>query len=174
MKINRAPVLTLWACIVAERLGHDPAAALTLGKALAGLNAQAKGRRLGIYGERPDGAPAGEKAHAPAPEAVPLMGRAIPSVRTPDGLRALDKGKAMDPQAVQRYLGKKFGCELEPVRAALRALAEVYSPEALDQAAFGLYESFRPAVPAGARGWGAQGELDLARIARLAKGRRPA
>ena len=48
--INRAPVLTLWAAVVAERLGHDRAAALTLGKCVAGLNAQSKGRMLGIYG----------------------------------------------------------------------------------------------------------------------------
>ena len=47
--INRAPVLTLWAAVVAERLGYRRAEALTLGKAVAGLNAQAKGRRLGIY-----------------------------------------------------------------------------------------------------------------------------
>jgi hypothetical protein len=36
--INRAPVLTLWAAVVAERLGFDRAEALTLGKAVAGLN----------------------------------------------------------------------------------------------------------------------------------------
>ncbi len=47
--VNRAPVLTLWAAVVAERLGHDRAAALTLGKAVAGLNAQSKGRRLGLF-----------------------------------------------------------------------------------------------------------------------------
>jgi hypothetical protein len=47
--INRAPVLTLWASVVAERLGFDHKAALSLGKTLAGLNAQSKGRRLGIY-----------------------------------------------------------------------------------------------------------------------------
>ena len=49
VKINRAPVLTLWATVVAERLGYDHETALTLGKAVAGLNAQAKGRRLGIF-----------------------------------------------------------------------------------------------------------------------------
>ena len=38
IQINRAPVLTLWGAVVAERLGHDPDAALTLGKAMAGLN----------------------------------------------------------------------------------------------------------------------------------------
>ena len=36
IKINRAPALTLWAAVVAERLGFDEA--LTLGRAVAGLN----------------------------------------------------------------------------------------------------------------------------------------
>ena len=49
ISITRAPVLTLWAAVVAQRLGFDEEEALTLGKALAGLNAQAKGRRLGIF-----------------------------------------------------------------------------------------------------------------------------
>jgi hypothetical protein len=49
VSINRAPVLTLWAAIVAQRLGFNKKEALTLGKAVAGLNAQAKGRRLGIF-----------------------------------------------------------------------------------------------------------------------------
>jgi hypothetical protein len=51
--INRAPVLTLWAAVVAERLGFKPDEALSLGKALAGLNAQSKGRRLGIFKPTP-------------------------------------------------------------------------------------------------------------------------
>ncbi len=55
IKINRAPVLTLWAAIVAERLGYDRKELLTFGKAVAGLNAQSKGRRLGIYEEKNDG-----------------------------------------------------------------------------------------------------------------------
>ena len=36
IKINRAPVLTLWAAIVAERLGYDQKESLTFGKAVAG------------------------------------------------------------------------------------------------------------------------------------------
>ena len=47
--INRAPVLTLWAAVVAERLGFDRKEAFSLGKAVAGLTAQSKGRRLGIF-----------------------------------------------------------------------------------------------------------------------------
>lgn len=45
--VNRAPVLTLWAAVVAERLGFERDEALTLGKAVAGLTAQSKGQRLG-------------------------------------------------------------------------------------------------------------------------------
>ena len=48
IRINRAPVLTLWAAVVAERLGFDRDTALTLGQAVAGLSAYAKGVSLGI------------------------------------------------------------------------------------------------------------------------------
>lgn len=50
IRINRAPVLTLWAAVVAERLGFEPSEALTLGRALAGLTAHAKGVRLSRLG----------------------------------------------------------------------------------------------------------------------------
>ena len=49
ISINRAPVLTLWAAVVAQRPSFDEDEALTLGKAVAGLNAQPKGRRLGFF-----------------------------------------------------------------------------------------------------------------------------
>ena len=47
IKINRAPVLTLWAFVVAERLGYKKEEALTLAKAVTGLAAQRKGQALG-------------------------------------------------------------------------------------------------------------------------------
>src|SRR4051812_50161291 len=49
IRVNRAPVLTLWAAVVAERLGFERDEALTLGRALAGLTAHAKGVRLGLF-----------------------------------------------------------------------------------------------------------------------------
>ena len=49
IRINRAPVLTLWGAVVAERLGFDPDAALTLGRAVAGLIAYSKGVSLGLF-----------------------------------------------------------------------------------------------------------------------------
>jgi hypothetical protein len=64
ISINRAPVLTLWAVTVAQRLGFNEDEAWSLGKALAGLTAQTKGRRLGIFKPKEDGAlqDASEKA----------------------------------------------------------------------------------------------------------------
>jgi hypothetical protein len=55
--VNRAPVLTLWAAVVAEVLGFEHDEALTLGRAVASLNAYSKGvsfgpgTRLGRFGE---------------------------------------------------------------------------------------------------------------------------
>lgn len=37
-------------------------------------------------------------------------------------------------------------------------------PAELNRVGFHLYERFRPEVPAGAKGWGAKGVLDLDRI----------
>jgi len=61
IRVNRAPVLTLWAAVVAERLGHPPDTAFSLASQVAGTAARAKARRLGIAEEsehRRDAAPA--------------------------------------------------------------------------------------------------------------------
>jgi hypothetical protein len=52
IRVNRAPVLTLWASVVAERPCHLPETALTLGRFVAGSSARAKARRLGISDEK--------------------------------------------------------------------------------------------------------------------------
>ena len=92
------------------------------------------------------------------------MGRMIPVVRTPEGLRAVEKGKPGSPGSVERYLQGKFGDALEEVRDAMEALAASLPPADLTQRAFGLYERFRPEVPSGERGWGAKATLDAERI----------
>ena len=169
IKINRAPVLTLWATIVAERLGYKKDEALTLGKAVAGLNAQSKGRRLGIYEEKKqeDKEPKEEKPIKV--EFVELLGRGIPVVKTKNGLRAAIKGEEIDPQSVEKYLKQKFGDDLDDAHAAMEKLAKAYTPKKLESEAYGLYEKFRPKIPEGTKGWGAKGELDLDYIRSLAK-----
>ena len=169
--VNRAPVLTLWAAVVAERQGFTREEALTLGKSMAGLNAQSKGRALGIYAPAGKADAARRKRDLKPGEtlAVGLLERAIPAVRTPDGLRAVHGGKPMSPESVERYLESKFKDSLGAVRAAMEALAGSLSPPVLAARAFALYESFRPVIPSGTKGWGAAGVLDLERIRALAK-----
>jgi len=170
VSVNRAPVLTLWAAVVAERLGYDHEASLTLGKAVAGLNAQSKGRRLGIFkpAERPEEAPP-KKARPGEQFWVQLLGRVIPATATPGGIRAIVEDRTIEPRSVERYLEGKFGEALESVRRVMADLARAYKPEDLARQAFSLYERFRPAIPEGVRGWGAKGELDLDRIRALSE-----
>jgi hypothetical protein len=170
VQVNRAPVLTLWAAVVAERLGQDREAALSLGKAVAGLNAQSKGRRLGIFGppKAPEGGGPPRKTGLGEELWIDLCGRAIPAKTTEDGIRAVEKDQPIDPAGVERYLEGKFGGDLEAVREAMAALARAYPPEELAERAFPLYERFRPEIASGTRGWGQKGDLDLDLIRSLA------
>jgi len=165
--INRAPVLTLWAAVVAERLGYQPDTALTLGRTVAGLNAASKAIGLGIA--EPRAAPR-RKAVAPSKAGrkveVSLLGRTFTAVETAEGLRALDDGKPVSAASVERYLAGKFGSHLEDARKAMTTLARSRPPRRLAAEAFALYEAFRPAVPRSTRGWGAKG---LALVRSLAK-----
>jgi hypothetical protein len=171
--VNRAPVLTLWAAVVAERLGFDHQAALSLGKAVAGLNAQSKGRSLGIFkpAEHPEGL-AQKKAGLGEEFRVELLRRAVPARTTDEGVRAVIKDRPIGADGVKRYLEEKFGAALEAVEKAMRALADSFKPAELAAVAFSLYERFRPDVPDGVRGWGVKGELDLTRLESLKPSRR--
>lgn len=163
--VNRAPVLTLWAAVVAERLGFARDEALTLGRAVAGLDAYSKGASLGLMHPAPEAVRERRKKLERGKKlTVALLNRAVPVVRTKEGLRAASKGKPDDPDAVTRYLEAKFGAALPAVRSAMTRLARSLSPSRLAEEAFGLYERFRPKVPAGVRGWGVKGELEIGRI----------
>ena len=171
IKIDRAPVLTLWAAVVAERLGYDEDTALTLGKAVAGLNAQSKGKKLGIYEEKTEDEKKEDKKKEKETDLkfVELLGRGIPAVKTPNGLRAAEKGKPIHAESVQTYLENKFKDDLEDTRKAMEKLAKAFPPKQLEKKAYDLYEKFRPEIPEGKKGWGAKGELDLDYIRSLAE-----
>jgi len=51
----------------------------------------------------------------------------------------------------------------------MEALAGSLDPAELAPSAFGLYERFRPVIPAGTKGWGAAGVLDPDLIRSLAR-----
>ena len=168
--INRAPVLTLWAAVVAERMGHDRDTALSLGKAVSGLNAQAKGRRIGIFSpSKTEGGRKVRKTGLGEDFWVYVCGRSVPAKDTAEGVRAVVKDKPIEPPAVQKYLDSKFGESLETVRAAMQELAAAFEPDDLEDEAYGLYEAFRPQIAAGKRGWGQKGELDLNLVRSLAE-----
>jgi len=104
IRINRAPVLTLWATVVAERLGYSPETALTLGRFVAGSSARTKARWLGISDEKQEAEERHARAAAlkPRRRTVRLLGRDIPVLAADDGtLRAEDDGKPASAKSVR-------------------------------------------------------------------------
>jgi hypothetical protein len=165
--VNRAPVLTLWAAVVAERLGYPPETSLTLGRYVAGSSARAKARRLGIVEETEEAAERREKARElrPQRQTVRLLGREVPVLPAADGtLRAEADGKPSSANSVASYIARAFGDRSAEVRAAMAELAASMPREELNRIGFRLYERFRPEVPEGVKGWGAKAQLRLERI----------
>lgn len=155
LRVNPAPVLTLWVAVVAERQGHPPETALSLASAVAGTAARARARPVG---------PAEDRAPAPL-RAVRLLGREV-AVTEIGGttLAAGPDGEPAPAAPVQAYLVRAFGPRLAAARQAMEQLAATLPPEALNRIGFQLYERFRPDLPEGAAGWAAKGTLHLHRI----------
>lgn len=163
IRVNRAPVLTLWAAIVAERLGHGADAAITLGRAVAGSSARLKARAIGVEEKHEGGDLRDAAKHATRPtpqQTVHLLGRDVSVVEQKGSQYALDGDKPASPRPPYAYVERAFGEHLPAVRRAMEGLADSLSPEELNRTGFRLYEQFRPEVPAGANGcWGAKGVL---------------
>jgi hypothetical protein len=165
IKVNRAPVLTLWAAVVAEHLGHPRDTALSLASVVAGTAARAKARRLGLTDEQDHAKDAKAAAPARAQDTAQLLGKKIRLTHDADGVvLAEGEGKPTPAAPVQAYLIKAFGEHLAAARKAMDDLAAQYQPEELNRIGFRLYEAFRPEVPPDVKGWGAKGVLDLAKI----------
>jgi len=98
-----------------------------------------------------------------------LLKRAVPVVRTRNGLRALARNRPIAPDSVEQYLEIKFGDALKLVRNAMKRLARSMSAPEIAAQADELYAKFRPRIGDGEPGWVAEGKLDLARIERLGK-----
>ena len=85
------------------------------GKAEAGLTAQSKGRRLGIFHPRPveireaRTCKRGEEFYF---ELFELLGRPVPAIATTDGVRSVVGAEAIAPEGVERYQASKFGDDL--------------------------------------------------------------
>ena len=106
--VNRAPVLTLWAAVVAEVLGFEHDEALTLGRAVAGLNAYSKGVSLGLFQPTPkEVKERRQKMRKEETVTIDLLQRAVPAKHTDEGLRALSGESPIRPESVQEYLESK-------------------------------------------------------------------
>ena len=130
VRVNAAPVLTLWASVVAERLGHPPDTALSLASAVAVAGTAARARPGGGQG-------------------IMLLGRQVPTTRLPDGtILAVDAAGAPAPaEPIRAYLARAFGNRLGEVRAAMEERAARHAPEELNRIALALFETFRPLPP---------------------------
>lgn len=166
IRVNRAPVLTLWAAIVGERLGHDADAGITHGRAVAGSSARVKARAIGLEEHGRSEPRSTVKSSQPlAPrQTVHLLGRDVPVVEQRGSQHALDHDKPASPGPAHAYVERAFGERLAEVRCAMETLADSMAPDELNRVGFRLYEQFRSEVPGGANGWGAKGMLDLDRI----------
>lgn len=180
VKVNRSPVMILWAAVVAKiGLGYDWQSSLSLASAVASLNARSKGIAIGTRSA---------ESNLYDPETDPLsvrgiglLGREAPARRvetdaasSPAPVRGVSEdGVSITPVSVYRYLQNAFQDHFDAAYSAFCILAESIPPEELarkDQGrrAYVLYESFRPDVAGGAAGWGAKGDFELSSVIRLA------
>ena len=174
VKINRAPVLTLWSAIVAEREGYSFEEGLTFGRWISGTLAQTKGRSLGIYKETEHSKEEVErrkrKDEALGVQRIPCFGMKIPTIElkdvNPPGHYAVSSGKAIQPESVLSYLQRAFhGTDkLQATKNAMRKLAYSIQKDKIGSNAYNLYEEFRPPW----HGWGQPSTLDLNLIHRMA------
>ena len=120
---------------------------------------------LGIYHPAPEAEQKPAKQHVKAEyQPVEILGRQVPTIETPDGIRAAKDDKPISPSSVEAYLQRSFGDDLQRVTDAMKELAESHDPADLDRDAYRLYERFRPQIASGQRGWGQKGTLDLGKI----------
>ena len=112
---------------------------------MAGLSAYAKGVSLGIIEPKPELVhEQGDRLAEGELLQVDLLGRAVPVGRTPDGLRAMSKGKPGNPAQIEKYLVGKFGDAIRRGSASDGRAGQAYEPADLYRRGFRLYKAFRP------------------------------
>ena len=164
--INRSPILTLWAAVVAKKIFCiSLEEALTFGSAYAAECAKAKGTSLGIFSDKPAVAEAssGKDSEQNETQSFPLMHQTVQANQTPNGLRAIGNGKEQDPNSVWKSLTKKLGVDLPFVFRQMEEAAENAGDD-LDATAYNYYMHIRPDIPHGTKGWGAHGYMETSKL----------
>jgi hypothetical protein len=160
--INRAPVLHLWAASV-MLLTHPELSwesCLSAGAAVSVICAVAKGRSIGVVGEKDSEGKRGKKKGEEGKE-FDLMHFKL---RLKDGLVVMGgKGKDGGEDALKRKFGEAGYVKVKGVfEEVLKSWKG--QEEELNKRAFHMYEDFRPDVKRGQKGWGRKGELRLGTV----------
>ncbi|OAX44571.1 hypothetical protein K503DRAFT_825731 [Rhizopogon vinicolor AM-OR11-026] len=161
--VNRAPLMTAWATIVAERLGFEREEALSIASVYTDMNAISKGVSLGLFDE------SRKKEIEPIKDGtqpyVDLLGRRPLYQTRTETWRALTNASPALPSTAYSYISHAFRQTTPYVIGALRLLAESFPPPELNKKGFALYAEFRPDVD----GWGKRGEVRCEQILSLRK-----
>ncbi|KAG1783256.1 hypothetical protein EV702DRAFT_1176445 [Suillus placidus] len=161
--VNRAPLMTAWATVVAERLGFEREEALSIASVYTEMNAISKGVSLGIFDK------SRKKEIEPIKGStqpyVDLLGRRPLYQTQNETWRALDNTSPALPSTAFSYISRAFRQTTPYIIGALRLLAESFPPPELNSKGFGLYAEFRPNVD----GWGKRGEVRCEQILSLRK-----
>ncbi|EFN57989.1 hypothetical protein CHLNCDRAFT_142148 [Chlorella variabilis] len=165
---NRAPVLTLWAAVVAQREGYSWEEGLTFGRYIAGVLAHSKGKALGLYEDREVSEEEREDRRRREEEAgverVRVFGMKCPALLVDGQRRAVHESQAIEPSSVQASLRRSLGVRFQDTKAAMEELAGAIPAARIPRVAYKLYEQFRPEW----KGWGVKSQLDLQTIRGLA------
>jgi hypothetical protein len=168
IRINRAPVLTLWGATVSH---YGPShvnwkESCNIGRKIAGMLAQSKGKSIGKF-EPKETSEEEKKSRKRAREKARDEGNRMKIAGFEIDKRDVEGGAG----AAEDYLQKAFGDKLNEAKEAMRELVEAYNDENLDESkkAYDLYAEFRPDVAKGMRGWGQRGLLSLDKIKHMAQ-----
>ncbi|KAG6857107.1 hypothetical protein H0H87_009668 [Tephrocybe sp. NHM501043] len=161
--VNRAPLMTLWAMTVAERLGFRREEALSIASAYTEMNAITKGVSLGIYDA---GKERGIEAIKGGSQSyIEFIGRRPLYQTQTQQWRALSNGTPVKPSTAFSYISRAFRQTTPHITGALNLLANSFTVDEINGLAWGLYAEFRPPVDQ----WGARSEVKCSTILGLRK-----
>ncbi|GAC93557.1 hypothetical protein PHSY_001122 [Pseudozyma hubeiensis SY62] len=182
--VNRAPVMTVWATILLEKLNFSRPEALSLAHCYVNYTSTMRGISLGII-------PAAEKertVHIVGPNQphFELMGVKIPVMQMQDGsYRGISAGDVVGPEKAFNYMRRSMAQTLSSVVGALILLADSfmepietkeedgdgeavqYGAEFLNSRGYDLYAEFRPSTSGE---WGKKGRLWYDKVLALRRG----
>ncbi|KAF4602044.1 hypothetical protein EYR40_005245 [Pleurotus pulmonarius] len=161
--VNRAPVMSAWATVVAERMGFNREEALSIASVYTEMNAISKGVALGIFDKsRANDASASRNGSQPY---VDFIGRRSLYETQNGQWRAILNGSPASPGTAFGYISRSFKHLTPFVLGSLQLLAQSYSQKEINEKAWGLYAEFRPTVD----GWGQRSVMKCADILALRK-----